>query len=230
MQWLRLAALAAIPVLTVIAPTGAHADRQCNVPAGYYRLVDRESDGVIEFRQTPSHRAKLLAALDAGEVVQSDGTRSQDAASAATTWQQVTILQTTGWIPARKLWRALPLTLDKSLVPAAGNCGDSSPLWNMSWTGDRLRLSLFPERYDLPIQAVATSGNSGGALAGGSSAGVSYRFIYEDDVCRNAKGEIAGIGRAQLIFTRGDREHLYSGCCSAAAASFPPRSVPGQEQ
>lgn len=231
MQWLRLSAHpAAIGAAVLLTPAAALADRQCNVPAGYYRLVDREQDGVIEFRQMPRRGSKLLAALQAGDIIQSDGVRSPDAAGSGTTWQQVTILQTTGWVPARKLWRALPLTLEQSEVPVTGHCGDTGPVWSMSWNAGRMRISLFPGRYELPIQAVTVSGNFASALVTGSAPGISFRFLYDGDVCRNAGGEMMGIGKAQLIVDRDGREWLYSGCCSAALQSFPVRSVPGQMQ
>src|SRR3954464_12247162 len=87
MPWLRIPALAAVLAFSVLLPAPpAWAERQCNVPAGYYRLVDKEDDGAIEFRQMPSHRSKLLAALSAGEIVQSDGSRSPDENNTVTTW------------------------------------------------------------------------------------------------------------------------------------------------
>ena len=82
MQWLRYSAvMASLSGSLVLLVAPAWADRQCNVPAGYYRLVDPEDDGVIEFRELPSHQSHLLAALEAGEIVQSDGTRSPTAAA-----------------------------------------------------------------------------------------------------------------------------------------------------
>ena len=224
MQWLRL--LAVLGTIGASA-TAALADRQCNVPAGYYRLVDVEADGVVEFRQSPSHRSKLLAALAAGDIVQSDGTRSPDKLSMDTTWQLVTILQTTGWVPARKLWRTLPLTIEKSDIPAAGRCGDTAPVWSLSWSGDRIRLSLYPGRFELPIQTVTVSGNNAGTVVSGGAPGISYRLVYDGSICRNADGEMIGIGKASLIVDRDGQEQLYTGCCSAAPAAFASRSVPG---
>lgn len=226
MQGLRNVGFFSFIILSLaFLPLPALAERQCNVPAGYYRVVDVENDGAVEFRAEPSHRSRLLAALGAGEIVQSDGTRSP---GGDTTWQQVTILQTTGWVPARKLWRTVPRTLDASLVPATGRCGDSQPLWSMSWDKAKVRLSLFPGRYDAGIGKVTTSGNFSGTLVSGSGAGMSYRFIYDDDVCRNPGGEMVGMGRVHLIVSRGGGEQLYTGCCTALPEAFAKRPVPGQ--
>ena len=128
----------------------------------------------------------------------------------------MTIQQTVGWVPARKMWRALPMTVEKSEAPVICRCGDSSPLWSVSWTTDKMRLSFFPGRYDVTIQSVTASGNASGALVSGSGPGISYRLIYDDDVCRNSVGEMIGLGKASLIVDREGKVELFTGCCVAA--------------
>jgi hypothetical protein len=214
-------------LVVAAAPRAALAERQCNVPAGYYRLVDLEDAGVVEFRETATHHSRLLSPLQAGEIVESDGTRAQ---GGGTVWQQVKILQTAGWVPARNLWRALPMTLGRSEFPVSGWCGSSEPLWSMSWNGAKLRLSLFPGRYDTDVENVQPGSSQRETLIAGKTAYVSYRVVYSDDVCRSVDGEMLGLGRAYVIVTRNGQEQLYSGCCNIASASFPKRSVPGQKQ
>ncbi len=140
-------------ILTLMGGTTvSEADRTCDVPAGYYRLVDLEEAGVVEFRDRASHASRLLGALSAGDLVESDGTRAPDG---GTTWQRVRVEQTVGWIPARNLWRTLPMTVEKTGLPVAGWCGGFAPLWSMSWNGKMLRLSLFPAvpipRWNSPV-------------------------------------------------------------------------------
>ena len=224
MRWLRIF-LGSVFFLTngALIQAGGVDVPQCNVPAGYYRLVDVESDGAIEFRQHPTHRSPLLSALEVGGVVESDGTRSPG----DTTWQKVKIMRTEGWVPARKLWRALPLTLEKSAFPAAGWCGDSSPLWSMTWDGKRVRFSLYPGRFETAVHSVKTSGNSASTLVSGSAPGMSYNVIYSEDVCRDLKGGMLGLGRAHLIVSRNGEQEIYSGCCTISASAFSSRPLPG---
>ena len=144
-----------------------------------------------------------------------------------TTWQKVKIMQTEGWVPARKLWRALPLTLEKSAFPAAGWCGDSSPLWSMSWDGKMVRLSLYPGRFETAVHSVKTSGNFADTLISGSAPGMSYNVIYSDDVCRGPDGAMLGLGRASLIVSRDGDQQIYSGCCTTSASAFSSRPLPG---
>ncbi len=60
----------------------------------------------------------------------SDGTRDQ---GSFLTWQLIRQNQVEGWVEASRLWRALPLTLAKTDLPAAGYCGASSPPWGLRW-------------------------------------------------------------------------------------------------
>jgi hypothetical protein len=219
-------ALLAITVLIMVT-AAARADRDCAVPAGYYRLVDLEYAGAIEFRDRASHASRLLGALSAGDIVQSDGTRAQ---GGGTTWQQVRVAQSLGWIPARNLWRALPMTIGKTELPAAGWCGGHQPPWSMSWNGTRLRLSLFPGRIDTDMERVRSGAGPGETLLAGDTDGLSYRIVHSNDVCRSENGEMRGLGRAYLIVTRNGEDELFSGCCSVLPASFPSRKVPGQNQ
>ena len=155
--------------------------------------------------------------------MESDGTRSRG----DTTWQKVKIMRTEGWVPARKLWRALPLTVEKSGFPAAaGWCGDGSPLWSMTWEGKLVRLSLFPGRYEATVEAVKTSGNFADTLVSGSAPDMSYNMIYTSDVCRGIDGAMLGLGQARLVVSRNGAQEIYSGCCTISASAFPSRPLP----
>ena len=224
MWWLRIFLGSGLVLASgTLAHAAGSSEFQCNVSAGYYRLVDVENDGAIEFRQQPTHRSALLSALEAGGIVESDGTRNRG----NTSWQKVKILRTEGWVPASKLWRALPLTLEKSAFPAAGWCGDSSPLWSMTWDGKRVRFSLYPGRFETAVHSVKTSGNSASTLVSGSAPGMSYNVIYSEDVCRDINGAMLGLGRAHLIVSRNGEQEIYSGCCTISASAFSNRPLPG---
>jgi hypothetical protein len=228
MPWLRYLAVFAIVSGSFLLPAApAQAEYKCNVPAGYYRLVDLENAGVVAFREQATHRSHLLGALNAGDIVESEGTRST---GDNISWQKVRVWQTVGWIPAQNLWRALPVTLEKTEFPAAGWCGNFEPLWSMNWSGAKMRLAFFPGRYESNLESVQPGSSAGEALLTGKTPDISYRIVYTGDVCRSDDGEMRGLGRAYVILTRDGQEKLYSGCCSAAQSSFPKRRVPGQGQ
>ena len=100
------------------------ASSSCAVPAGYYRVVDLGAGEAVQLRAKPSHSSVLMGTLGIDDVVFSDGTRDQ---GSVLTWQRVRQNQVEGWVEASRLWRALPLTLAKTDLPAAGYCGASSP-------------------------------------------------------------------------------------------------------
>jgi hypothetical protein len=218
----KLCVLAVPAILQLVSSTPVQAERSCNVPAGYYRVVDPELEGALRLHEQPSLSSPVLAEIAKGDIVQSDGTRAQGDSFA---WQEVKVMQTTGWIKARNLWRTLPLTHEQTEFPTAGWCGDFAPLWSMRWDHERLRLSLFPGRFDLPLTRVGAGASLGSALIAGEGEGVSYRIVFDDRICRNADGHMQGLGAAHLIITRDGREELYSGCCAAAPEAFSKRDT-----
>ena len=141
-------AFAAILGLCLAHPTPARAELDCNVPAGYYQVVNLDSTGPVAFYSDPSSSSTLLGELQPGDVVQSDGTRGQHEDRA---WQRVKVLQTDGWVMARHLWRTLPKTLAKTELPLAGHCGAYQPLWSMRWDEHKVSMSLYPGRYDFDV-------------------------------------------------------------------------------
>jgi hypothetical protein len=211
----------ALLLIVGLPPAGAAGDAaalfRCEVPAGYYRIANTGRGLAIAMRGAPSQMSQPLNDLHKGEVVFSDGLRVM---GDNVTWQRVKVAQTVGWIQAANLWRALPLTLGKTEVPVAGRCGDHAPLWSLRWTADSLRLSLFPDRYEVPLERVESGMAPGTALVSGSTGDATITFVYTSEACRSALGEATGFGTAHVILRQGGRERLYSGCCSADATAF----------
>lgn len=208
-------AFTALLLLAVAAP--AFADRQCAVPAGYYRVVNVEAQRPVPMFSATTSEATLLATLQLGDIVLSDGTRGR---AQDRTWQRVTLAQTEGWVEARHLWRTLPMTLQHSELPAAGWCSAFAPLWSVHWNEGMARLALYPGRYDLPVKSVQYGASQGSAMLVASSQQVSLTLVYGDGVCRSPNGVVQGLGSAYAIVRRGGTEQLFSGCCQALTASF----------
>ena len=221
---LQLPIIATLLAWALVSP--AHAERQCNVPAGYYRLINLDGKFPIEFHAEASPQSKIISTLHPGEIVQSDGTRG---VGEGNTWQRVKIFQTEGWILARHLWRTLPLSLDKADFPIAGWCGSYEPGWSLLWNGRELQMSTSSGRYKVGLSSAQPGVSSGVSLVSGGAAGVFMTIIYKDEVCRDQRGVMSGLGSVYVLVTRQGRQEVYSGCCSAAVSSFSSRQVPGME-
>ena len=223
----RLAAIAALATVLFLGfASSAWAERQCDVPAGYYRIVNLEGTLPVELHAAASEDADVLERVHVGDIVQSDGIRD---VSGGMTWQHVKIIQTEGWILARHLWRTLPLSLDRAVLPEAGWCGSYDPSWGLLWTGHELQMSAYPEKYQVRLRPAQSVAGTGVALLAGTAPGVSFTIIYKDEICRDQAGVMNGLGSVYVLIDSGGRRQLYSGCCSAAASAFAKRAVPGME-
>lgn len=215
------ASLAVLPVLSFTCPA-ARADAadlfSCNVPAGYYRIVDLEGAGTVSLHADHSDRSQVLGTLHAGDIVFSDGTRGD---RGDRIWQRIKPLQTTGWVQARNLHRALPLTLGKTDIPVSGWCGAFSPLWSIRWEGDAMTLSLYPGRHDMSVTSAEAGAHDGSGFVRAHDEQVSMTLIYSDEACRSETGAVEGWGKAQVLVRRaGGAEQLFTGCCKTAESAF----------
>lgn len=210
--------------LALAAAPPALAERTCDVPAGYYRVVNLTGTEPIEMRATPSPNGDLLGLLAPGDIIESDGRRGQHFDRA---WQHVRLLQTEGWVPASNLWRALPQTQDNTEFPVAGWCGATDPIWSLKWDKESARIALFPERHTLALSTVQAGTNPGAALVSGNAADAEVKVVYSSGVCRNPLGQMRGLGSVQVILSQNGAERLFSGCCSVDPSAFPKRHTPG---
>jgi hypothetical protein len=222
----HLQSIAFVMVFHSVLVLPAQAERQCNVPAGYYRIVNLEEAAAVELHAEASPGSHVLGMVRPGDIVQSDGTRGVGEGS---TWQRVKIFQTEGWILARHLWRTLPLSLDEAEFPLAGWCGSHEPSWSLLWSGRELQMSTFPERYKVELSSAQPGVGTGVALVFGEAAGVSMTIIYKDEVCRDQRGVMSGLGSVYVLLASQGTQQVYSGCCSAALSAFSSRHVPGME-
>jgi hypothetical protein len=211
-------------LLAMAAALPAHAERTCDVSAGYYRIVNLTGTEPIEMRAAPSPDADLLGLLAPGDIIESDGRRDQHGDRA---WQQVRLLQTEGWVQARSLWRALPQTQDNTEFPVAGWCGATDPIWSLKWDNNSARIALFPERHTMTLSAVQAGTNPGAVLVSGGATDAEVKVVYSSGVCRNPLGQMRGLGSVQVILSQNGTERLFSGCCSVDPSAFPKRHTPG---
>lgn len=189
----------------------------CAVPAGYYRVVDLGSGEAVQLRAKPSHSSPLMGTLDRDEVVFSDGTRDQ---GSFLTWQRIRQNQVEGWVEASRLWRALPMTLAKTDLPATGYCGASSPPWGLRWDDHSVRMSLFPEKHEFAVQSVQSGISPGSVLVTGSAPEASVSFVYSDEICHGAENATVSWGSAYVVIRQGGAEKLYKGCCNPLRTAF----------
>jgi len=189
----------------------------CNVPAGYYRVVDFGTGEAVQLRAKPSHSSMLMGTLDNDEVVFSDGTREQ---GSDLTWQRIQQNQVEGWIAARHLWRALPMTLAKTDLPAAGYCGASSPPWGLRWDDHSVRMSLFPGKHEFAVQSVQSGVSPGSVLVTGSAPEAALSFVYSDEICHGAGNATVSWGSAYIVIRQDGVEKLYKGCCNPLRIAF----------
>lgn len=196
--------------------TPGHAD-SCAVPAGYYRVVDFGSGEAVQLRAKPSHTSALMGTLDRDEVVFSDGARDQ---GSFLTWQRIRQNQVEGWVEASHLWRALPLTLAKTELPAAGYCGASSPPWGLRWDEHSVRMSLFPEKHEFAVQSVQPGVSPGSVLVTGSAPEAALSFVYSDEICHGAGDTTVSWGAAYIVIRRNGVDRLYKGCCNPLRIAF----------
>jgi hypothetical protein len=155
--------------------------------------------------------------LQSSDIVFSNGGR---VISDDVTWQSVNVLQSQAWIPARNLWRALPLTTGDTEIPVAGRCGDYQPLWSVSWSGHDFRLSLYPGKHLMSRTNIQDGMKQGTVLVDGASGNASMTLVYSDEICMDPQGTVLGIGRASVIVRDGSSERLFTGCCEPAAEAF----------
>lgn len=202
-------------------PAPGHAASSCAVPGGYYRVVDFGSGVAVQLREKPSHTSMLMGTLENDEVVFSDGTRDQ---GSSLTWQRIRQNQVEGWVEARHLWRALPLTLAKTELPAAGYCGASSPPWGLRWDDHSLRISLFPEKHEFAVQSVQSGVSPGSVLVTGSAPEAAVSFVYSDEICYGAGNATVSWGSAYIVIRRNGAEKLYKGCCIPLRTAFTNRN------
>ncbi len=215
--------IAASALLLCLVPAAPHAtaaalDRfQCNVPAGYYRIADMGDSETLDMHAGSSLQSDVIGMLRNGEIVLSDGTRGM---GNDRTWQRVKVWQTEGWVRSQRLQRTLPLTLAKTDIPQAGWCGAYTPLWSMSWTAQKLSVSLYPGKHELALTSVQPGQSPGTTLLKGSSPELSMTLVYSDGVCRDEKGATQGWGTVYAVVRRDGVEQLYTGCCQAAVEAF----------
>lgn len=189
----------------------------CDVPAGYYRVVTSSTGNAVQLRAMPSHSADLMGTLENDEIVFSDGSRNQ---SKSLTWQRIRQNQVEGWVEANHLWRALPLTLAKTELPAAGYCGASSPPWGMRWDDQSVRMSLFPEKHEFIVQSVQSGVSPGLVLVSGSAPEAALSFVYSDEICHGVGNSTVSWGSAYIVLRQNGVEKLYKGCCNALRIAF----------
>jgi hypothetical protein len=209
------ASLASSLIMAAVSPVLA--DRYCDVPAGYYRIVDPAGGTEVSLYADPSAQSQFLGTVHRGDIVFSEGIRTP---RDNVTWQQVRLAQTKAWIPSRHLWRALPMTLAKTDLPAVGWCGDFAPLWSVSWTTRNFRVSLFPETHVFTTLALQSGMSPGTTIVNASSPDGAMTLVYSDAICRDQNGEVTGWGTAYLILNRNGNQRLYTGCCVADTAAF----------
>jgi Bacterial SH3 domain len=189
----------------------------CDVPAGYYRVVDFGTGEAIQLRAKPSHSSMLMGTLNNDEVVFSDGTRDE---GSYLTWQRIRQNQVEGWVAARHLWRALPMTLAKTDLPAVGYCGASSPPWGLRWDDHSVRMSLFPGKHEFAVQSVQSGVSPGSVLVTGSAPEAAMTFVYSDEICHGAGNATVSWGSAYIVIRQNGEERLYKGCCNPLRTAF----------
>jgi hypothetical protein len=187
------------------------------VPAGYYRVVNSGAGKTVQLKAKPSDGSTLMGTLENDEVVFSDGTRDRDS---FLTWQRIRQNQVEGWVEARHLWRALPMTLAKTDLPAAGYCGASSPPWGLRWDYHSVRMSLFPGKHEFAVQSVQSGVSPGSVLVTGSAPEGAMSFVYSDEICHGAGNATVGWGTAYVVIRQNGAERLYKGCCNAFRIAF----------
>ena len=197
--------------------TPSFADRSCDVPAGYYRVVDFGTGEAVQLRAKPSHSSMLMGTLNNDEVVFSDGKRDRGSDFA---WQRIRQNQVEGWVEASHLWRALPLTLAKTDLPAAGSCGASSPAWGLRWDDHSVRMSLFPEKHEFTVQTVQPGVSPGSVLVSGSAPEGTMSFVYSDEICHGEGNATMSWGTAYIVIRQNGAERLYKGCCNPLRIAF----------
>ena len=193
------------------------ASSSCAVPAGYYRVVGSGAGEAVQLRAKPSHSSALMGTLGIDDVVFSDGTRDQ---GSFLTWQLIRQNQVEGWVEASRLWRALPLTLAKTDLPAAGYCGASSPPWGLRWDDHSVRLSLFPEKHAFAVRSVQSGVSPGSVLVTGSAPEAAVSFVYSDEICHSADNATVSWGSAYVVIREHGVEKLYKGCCNPLRIAF----------
>ena len=193
------------------------ASSSCAVPAGYYRVVGFDTGETVQLRAKPSHSSALMGTLGIDDVVFSDGTRDQ---GSFLTWQLIRQNQVEGWVEASRLWRALPLTLAKTDLPAAGYCGASSPPWGLRWDDHSVRMSLFPEKHEFAVRSVQPGVSPGSVLVTGSAPEAAVSFVYSDEICRSADNATVSWGSAYVVIRQDGAERLYKGCCNPLRTAF----------
>lgn len=195
----------------------ASASASCSVPAGYYRVVGHGTGDPVQLRAKPSRSSALMGTLGIDDVVFSDGTRDRDS---FLSWQRIRQNQVEGWVEASHLWRALPLTLAKTDLPAAGYCGASSPPWGLRWDDHSVRLSLFPEKHAFAVSSVQSGVSPGSVLVTGSAPEAAVSFVYSDEICRSADNATVSWGSAYVVIRQNGVERLYKGCCNPLRTAF----------
>ena len=203
-------------VNALLGSTPSQAD-SCAVPAGYYRVVDFGTGEAVQLRAKPSHSSMLMGTLDNDQVVFSDGTRDR---GKDLTWQRIRQSQVEGWVEASHLWRTLPLTLAKTVLPAAGSCGASSPPWGLRWDNHSVRMTLFPGSHDFAVQSVQQGVSPGTVLVSGADPEAAITFVYSDEICRGEGNATLSWGSAYIVIRQNGVERLYKGCCDALRIAF----------
>jgi len=188
-----------------------------DVPVGYYRVVDFGTGEAVQLWAKPSHSSMLIGTLNNDDVVFSDGTRRM---ANDLTWQRIRQNQVEGWVKASHLWRALPMTLAKTDLPAAGYCGASSPPWGLRWDDHSVRMSLFPEKHEFAVQSVQSGVSPGAVLVTGSAPEAAVSFVYSDEICRSADNATVSWGSAYIVIRQNGVERLYKGCCNPLRIAF----------
>ena len=205
-------------VIDVLWPTPGHADlASCNVPPGYYRIVNPAAKEAVQLRAEPSQSSMFMGVLGNDEVVFSDGTRNQ---GQGVTWQRIRQDQVEGWVEASHLWRALPITLAKTDLPVAGSCGATSPPWGLRWDEHSVRMSLFPEKHEFTVQSVQAGVSPGSVLVTGLAPNASLSFVYSDEICHGVGNSSVGWGSAYIVLSQNGVQRLYKGCCNALRTAF----------
>jgi len=193
------------------------ASSSCAVPAGYYRVVGSGPGEAVQLRAKPSRSSAPMGTLGIDDVVFSDGTRDYDSFR---TWQRIRQNQVEGWVEARSLWRALPMTLAKTDLPATGYCGATSPPWGLRWDDRSVRMSLFPGKHEFEIQSVKPGVSPGSALVTASAAEAAVSFVYSDEICHGTDNATVSWGSAYIVIREGGVERLYKGCCNPLRIAF----------